>query len=358
MMKPPAINLSRRPFRNNTVYYAVFGSCFALLAAASGYNAYDFARTGTDITRLEQELVTRTARYGELGAEVEKMKGDVARIDLTTLNSKSNFANGLILSRLFSWSSLFDRLEDLTPSEVKIRSIRPTISPKGIDIQVDGLARAPDALYEFEKELDASGYFTGVYPLSESNRETKTELNFNLLMNYIPAGRAGAASESPATPTAGIPQPESPAEQGAQAAGGETPAAAAPPAEASQAPAEAPASQGPAAGTANPPSSAEGGDRAAGEMAHAPAPPASHTGRSPREMTNKEMIDSLGQERFVRMRGKFTAKSGPEAGLTNDEYIRKHGFEAFLRARGALDWAAQNPPARPARASAPSGGKP
>ena len=68
----PAINLARRPFRNNTVHYVVFISCFVLLVAASVYNVYDYASTGGEISRLDEELGDRTGRYRGLGDEVEK----------------------------------------------------------------------------------------------------------------------------------------------------------------------------------------------------------------------------------------------------------------------------------------------
>ena len=222
-MRPPAINLARRPFRNNTVHYAVFGACAALLLAATGYNVNDFVRKGGELGRLQQELEEHTTRYNALAAEVRQMRKDIETVDLTVLNTKSKFANGLILSHLFSWSTLFERMEDLTPPDVKIRSIRPSISSTRIEIQIDGLARVQDALYEFEENLGKSDYFTGVYPVSENSRETKNELNFILRMDYIPAGKSGAEPLTPPTPTAAMPQSESTPQAGG-AADGNTPA--------------------------------------------------------------------------------------------------------------------------------------
>jgi len=174
-------------------------------------------------------------------------------VDLTVLNAKSKFANGLILSHLFSWSTLFERMEDLIPPDVKIRSIRPSISSTRIEIQIDGLARVQDALYEFEDNLGKSDYFSGVYPISENSRETKNELNFILRMDYIPAGKSGSDLLTPPTPTAAMPESESSGQEGG-AADGNAPAQpvqdateAAVPDGGTQAPAGEPtASQGPA----------------------------------------------------------------------------------------------------------------
>ena len=183
MIRPPAINLARRPFRNNSVYYGVFVTCGVLLMVASGYNVYDFVQTGRQMSVLQQDLDARQHAYLELRDEVEKMKKEVSHLDLGSLNQKSSFANGLILSRQFSWSVLFDRIEDLMPPHVKIRSIRPSISAKGgIEIQLDGMAQGADDLYEFELGLVTSQYFTGVYPLSENSKESRAEINFDLAM--------------------------------------------------------------------------------------------------------------------------------------------------------------------------------
>ncbi|HET6372860.1 MAG TPA: PilN domain-containing protein, partial [Candidatus Polarisedimenticolia bacterium] len=215
-MRPPAINLARRPFRNNTVHYAVFGGCVALLLAATSYNVYDFVKTGREIARLEADLADKTTRYHGLLDSVEQMKRDIAGVDLTTLNTKSRFANGLLLSHLFSWSALFDHLEELIPPDVKLRSIRPIISTKEIKIQLDGLTRVQTGLYEFQANLDGSDFFSQVYPLSENTRDSKSEINFDMEMNYIPAGKKKAAEGgSPATPTAAMPAPP----EGASTAG-------------------------------------------------------------------------------------------------------------------------------------------
>lgn len=351
----PTINLARRPFRNNTIHYAVFATCFVLLAAASAYNVYDYVSTGAKLTSLGQELGERTDRYRGLADDVERMKAEVSRLDLTTLNTKSNFANGLILSRLFSWSALFDRIEDLIPSDVKIRSIRPAISPKGIEIQIDGMARTPQALYEFETALDGSNYFTGVYPLSESTRESKTELNFDLMMNYIPAGRAPKPPATPAAATAAATgqQPADgtqaagaqPAGAGEQASGGvQSPAAQASP-PAAVTPGTAPVRAGEAPAPQPTPAGDASGSES-GEPAQVAPPP---SGKSAPAMTNKEFLDAFGKARFLRARGKFGVRAPIEhPELNNEEFIQKYGMDVFLQSRGHLDRAGQVVPGQPA----------
>ena len=130
MIRPPVINLARRPFRNNTAHYAVYAACAALLLSATAYNGWTFYATGSELSSLREDVSFATERYMKLYDDVEVMKKEIAGLDLALINTKSSFAEGLILSRFFSWSLLFDRLEDLIPPEVKIQRIAPNISTK------------------------------------------------------------------------------------------------------------------------------------------------------------------------------------------------------------------------------------
>jgi type IV pilus assembly PilN-like protein len=339
-VKPPAINLARRPFRNNSLYWSVFGTCFALLLVASGYNIYDFVLKGRELSRLRQDLADNTQAYQRLVDSVEKMKHDIDKLNLASLDSKSSFANGLIVSRLFSWSRLFDRIEDIIPPDVKIRSIRPSITPKMIEIQIDGMARTPDVLYEFQKNLDDSDYFSSVYPVSESTRETKGELNFDLVMNYVPAGRTPhepGAPVSPPTPTAGLPQPETGSQDANQPAGAapRTPAdaaGAAQPGAPPVPPAGAPA--GAATGFQSSP---------AGPAAGVPASTAASTPASPPATSP---VPQPQPPQPQQPHGARTGKAGaPPPGatgisvkdiseLTDEQFIEQFGYVAYLQVRG------------------------
>ena len=378
-MKPPTINLARRPFRNNTMHYTVFIACGVLLAIATIINVREYYLRGTELTILRDQLTTGRQRYDKLFHDVETMKREISQVNLELLNDKSAFVNGLILSRLFSWSQLFERLEELIPYDVKVRSVRPSISAKEIEIQIDGMAKSAMDLYEFEANLADSEYFAGVYPTNESTRESKTELNFDLIMKYLPAGKS-KQDPSPPTPTASLPQPETqeegeedagaavddPATEKAGEAGGTAPegepgakpeaaadAAQRPPqagsgekADAALHPPQAGSGAAPAGAAAvAPPATAQGAPPAAapGQTEIAPAPPAAPAGPM-MKMSNKEFFDQRGEERFIKVRGNLvpqTADDHPD--LNNAEYIERFGVEQFMTRRGSLNVMQQKP---------------
>lgn len=353
-MRPPSINLARRPFRNNTVHYAVFGACAVLLVLATIINVREFFLRGSELTVLREQLTIGRQRYDRLFQDVETMKREISQVNLALLDDKSAFVNGLILSRLFSWSLLFDRLEELLPYDVKVRSIRPSITAKEIEIQIDGMSKSHLDFYEFEANLGNSEYFVGVYPVNESNRESKTELNFDLIMKYLPAGKLGQ-DPSPPTPTAGLPQPleqDEQVEQGEQAqqeegAGeaeptGEDPAGAAP-IPVAAAPPEGQAGGGDA-GAAAQQGAAEGAPPVvtqetapAAEPAPAESEPASPRMGPMMKMSNKEFYDQGGEPRFITVRGNMVPKTpDDQPDLSNADYIKRFGIEQFLTRRGSL----------------------
>src|SRR5688572_11314636 len=173
MMRPPAINLARRPFRNNTAYYAVYAACAALLMAATAYNVWSFVSSGDQLEHLRADVTFVNDRYMQLYQDVDTIKKELSGLDLTVINTKSSFADGLIVSRFFSWSKLFDNMEELIPPEVKVQRIAPAISTKRIEITLTGMARSPQAFLEFEANLSESLFFSNVYPLREDQQESQ-----------------------------------------------------------------------------------------------------------------------------------------------------------------------------------------
>ena len=367
-MRPPSINLARRPFRNNTVHYTVFGVCAVLLAVATFVNVREFFLRGSELVVLREQLTIGRQRYDRLFQEVETMKREISQVNLELLDDKSAFVNGLILSRLFSWSLLFDRFEGLIPYDVKIRSIRPSISAKEIEIQIDGMAKSYLDFYEFEANLGNSDFFAGVYPVGENMRESKTELNFDVIMKYLPAGKT-SRYPSPPTPTAGLPESEAPSDPNAAAqdpnaaADAEPPAgdaaenapdAAGEPAAPQAAPAQAPPVQqaAPAAPQREPqPGAVDAGTAGAAQETPDQTPPTPRAELGPlARMSNKEFWDKRGEARFMGVRGGLVPRTpDDQPGISNAEYITQFGVEQFMTRRGNLTMADQQlkPPVAP-----------
>ncbi|MBI3449127.1 MAG: hypothetical protein HY049_09450 [Acidobacteria bacterium] len=187
------INLATRPFRNNLLHWAGIMLAAVALAAFTEYNARTYSQTGEEVAKWDGIREDQHAEFARLSTEVVSMTQTVTKLDLKSLNDRSSFANGIILSRLFSWSDLFDRLEKVQPENVRLRSIRPVITKEGTEVSLDALTRDYDSLLRFEASLLDSDYFSFVYPLQESSKEGQGEIRFNIAFGYIPEGKAKAA---------------------------------------------------------------------------------------------------------------------------------------------------------------------
>lgn len=218
------INLSSKPFQNNTLHWVAFGLVFLGLIAFTWYDIRNFATSGTEEESWAEALEARRSDLAKLTQDTEAINTQVARMDLDFLHERSSFANEIILSRLFSWSKLFDRLESIQPELVRIRSIRPAISTTSVDVTLDGATKNSESLIKFEEELLQSDYFAMVYPTTETSRQKREEIEFSITFQYLPEGQK--ASRTPITPVMNLDEifEEAPAEgAGTPPEGGDAP---------------------------------------------------------------------------------------------------------------------------------------
>ena len=193
------INLSSRPFHNNTLHWTVFSLILTALIAFTWYDIHRFSVSGAEKEAWSAALSERRHELTEFSLEAETINAHVSRMDLASLHERSSFANGIILSRLFSWSTLFGRLEEIQPELVRIKAIRPVVSSERIDVDLEGTTTNPESLLQFEEALLASEYFALVYPVRESSQQKRDEIEFSVSFSYIPEGkRARKTSAAPA----------------------------------------------------------------------------------------------------------------------------------------------------------------
>lgn len=217
-MKKISINLATRPFRNNAIHWIAFGASAVFLVGFTWFNVHQYRQAASESTKWSALIQERRDSLNGMAADVATMTREIQHVDLRQFSDRSAFANTIILSRVFSWSTLFDRLEKMLPESVRLRSIRPVFSKKGIEVSVEALAKDHASLLKFEEALTDSEYFTFVYPVQElRSKEGAGEINFGLTFGYVPEGKA-AARQAQAVPRPPVPEesdapsaPETPA---------------------------------------------------------------------------------------------------------------------------------------------------
>ena len=200
-MRPIAINLASRPFYNVTLYAVAFSVGLALLVAMTGFNAYTFIADGLASRQMNAARERLQTELDDLDRSEARLRTDVSRISLPKVGQESVFAREAIVQRSLSWTALFNRLEEVQPPGVRVRSIRPSVDARKVRIRIVGVAQGYDDFTEFEEALLRSPWFSEVYPASESWNAEQRGVGFDLSFAYHAGGErvdaiaAGAAGK-------------------------------------------------------------------------------------------------------------------------------------------------------------------
>jgi hypothetical protein len=204
------INLATRPFRNNTLYWAGFGSAALALAALSVWNVWLFLGHGTTMRQRQEEFTVKEKKRDELARDERRLSLKLTKLDFKGLSQQAEFANDAIRRRAFSWTRLFNRLEEVVPPTVMMVAIRPEIQADGISIVGEGSAKEQEGLLSFEENLIRNRYFSRIYPGSERREQRGQDIRFSLKFDYVPEGRPGFAEGGPEEKAEKSPKKESP----------------------------------------------------------------------------------------------------------------------------------------------------
>jgi len=216
-MKRAMINLSPRPFRNDNLYRLIYAGCICVLLLVSAANLALLVRHGWSLAMLRGELRAQREALAGLDQRETGFGKALVQVDSAELQDRAEFANTAILRRVFSWTQLFNVLEQIVPPDVKLRAVRPVVDAHGeVDIQLEGTARNYLDFVSLEEALMTSPAISRVYPDSE-RLESATyrggapalplaaprpaggtmaagEVGFRLSFQYLPAGKPGAAA--------------------------------------------------------------------------------------------------------------------------------------------------------------------
>lgn len=190
-MKPIAINLASRPFYNGTLYAVAFSVGLALLLGITGFNAYTFIADRLALSRLSGARERLQDELDDLDRSEARLRSDISRISLPRVGQESAFARDAIVQRSLSWTALFNRLEEVQPPSVRVRSIRPSVDARRVRIRVVGVAQSYEAFTEFEEALLRSPWFSEVYPSSENWNAEQHGVGFDLSFAYHADGDRG-----------------------------------------------------------------------------------------------------------------------------------------------------------------------
>jgi Tfp pilus assembly protein PilN len=192
------INFASRDYMLARKMYVVLLLAIAVsfLVFASNYQGY--RRSVEKNARLTEHLRTQEKQDKDAGARLSEIKKKVRQEDVEAASGEAVFANAAVRRRAFSWTTFLNRLEDVVPDGVGIKSIKPDFET--LDVDISGTALDKDLVTELVDRMTRSKYFEDIPPVWHmTEKEVDKDIgkkvwDFSLKIRYIPEGRAKEAA--------------------------------------------------------------------------------------------------------------------------------------------------------------------
>ena len=146
-------SLASRPFLNTRPVWVVTIAAGAIALIMIALNLRFFLITNRAV---EDEIATRDAleeQYDELGTVARQEIAILNRVPWRSLEARVNATNLVLQEHAFSWLRMLDDIERVMPYDVRLTRITPSVSPEGVMLAFEVVARNRDAMLDFIDNL-------------------------------------------------------------------------------------------------------------------------------------------------------------------------------------------------------------
>jgi Tfp pilus assembly protein PilN len=165
-------NLATRPFYNERAVQLVLGLIAIVVIAITASNIAQLIRLNASQRTLGAHAADAEREAARLRREAAAIRAQINAKELETVANAAREANGIIDQRAFSWSELFDQLEQTLPDDVRITAVDPTLSKEGqFVIQIAVEARRSEDVDAFIESLEKTGSFRDVITPQEATND-------------------------------------------------------------------------------------------------------------------------------------------------------------------------------------------
>lgn len=198
-MKSMGPNLATRPFANERPVKRATSLIWLIALALLVINVFIYQRYLSGQYEQRQAIEDLQTRIEAEQQTIVQLEDDLAALDLDRQNERIEFLNVEIAKRTFSWSRLFDRLEEVLPPEVRLSRVAPRAAEQRhvdarlgdqsvedlVAIELHGRAEDGDHLLEFVDGLFEHSSFLVPNLVSEQENDDFS-LDFSLRVLYRP----------------------------------------------------------------------------------------------------------------------------------------------------------------------------
>ena len=165
------LNLATRPFYNERVIDSVLlllGIVALVLMVAGGRTVFQLSNTYTDVVRMAELSATQV---GTVTQEMVALNQSVSEDELEALRLSAAEANRLIDQRVFSWTELFNIIEQTLPNRVMLTGLRPIRNSGSMTLTIGVIGERITDIEQFIEDLEATGSVGNVLARQEQRTE-------------------------------------------------------------------------------------------------------------------------------------------------------------------------------------------
>jgi type IV pilus assembly protein PilN len=190
------INLASKPYEDAQLFWRQWGAALAAagvvtlaLVGYSSWQLYTAHRDNRAINTLRQSIA-------ELDQKTAEIQAVLNRPENRMLRARSAYLNSLFREKAFSWTRVFEDLEQMMPPQLHVVSIHPEMTPENqLQIKLTVAGESRERAVELVRRMEDSQRFRETRIRGENSRTSQTpgdQVEFDISALYTseikPAG--------------------------------------------------------------------------------------------------------------------------------------------------------------------------
>ncbi len=181
------INLATHPYEDAREFWVRWGLGVGVLAALTlfllGVTVNDWGKAGRDrreIAQLQQQIAERDRERAQAQSYLDLAANRSTR-------DQSQFLNGLIQRKSFSWTRVFEDLEQVMPGNLHVVSLRPELNDQSqMELQMKVACDSRAAAVELVHRMEGSKHFQGAQLVDASEASQSGNIAASVTAVYVP----------------------------------------------------------------------------------------------------------------------------------------------------------------------------
>lgn len=196
------INLATHPYEDSRRFWFRWGGALAVLGILTAGVLY---RTGREWVDASKDHQIRQRYQQQIGSRDKEIADAQALMNLPqnrSIRDRSQFLDDLFYRKAFSWTQVFEQLEQVMPPRVHVVSIAPELSVDNeLAIKLVVAGDSHDRALELVRKMEESQHFRQTQIVSETTETGNSNnpgdtVKFDISALYLPATDTHTKPES------------------------------------------------------------------------------------------------------------------------------------------------------------------